>query len=82
MRLATLPSSHLLTRHIGRVAGRYIKQHRAPLHKVLHVFNIRLMEFEEIAPVCFGPQWHPAFPVQIPRSRRQWLRQQNQLTQT
>jgi len=27
------------------------------------------MEFEEIAPVCFGPKWHPVFLVQIPGSK-------------
>jgi len=39
-RLAMLPQSHPLAKHTNKAAGRYVKRHRAPLHEVLHAFEI------------------------------------------
>jgi len=49
-RLATLPNCHPLAKHTVRVANRYVKQHRAPLHKILHTFKIHPNKFESIRP--------------------------------
>ena len=39
-RMATLPQSHPLAKHIDRAANRYVKSHRAPLHEVMHVAQV------------------------------------------
>jgi len=39
-RMATLPRSHPLEKHIACTANRYVKSHRAPLHEVMHAFKV------------------------------------------
>ena len=39
-RLATLPRSHPLAKHVDRAASIYVKAHRVPLHEVMHAFNV------------------------------------------
>ena len=49
-RLATLPQSHPLERHVARVENRYVKHHRALVHEILHAFGIHPAEYESIKP--------------------------------
>jgi len=49
-RLATLPNYHPLVKHTVCMANRYVKQHRVPLHKILHAFKIHPNNFESIRP--------------------------------
>ena len=42
-RLATLPSCHPLAKHTVHVVNRYVRQHRAPLHKILHALEFTPM---------------------------------------
>jgi len=44
-RIATLPSTHPLFKHINRVAERYVKNHRAPIHETLWVLSIPPAKF-------------------------------------
>jgi len=68
-RLATLPQMHPLGKHVSKVANRYVKRHRAPLHKITHAYGIWPANFKTINPVRFGPEWGLSFPVEIPESR-------------
>src|SRR5882724_10498111 len=54
-RLATLPQSHPLERHVTQVSARYVKTHREPLHKFMHMFNIHPTDYETISPQSQGP---------------------------
>src|SRR5882724_12503250 len=47
-RMATLPRSHPLAKHIDCTANRYVKSHRALLHKVMHVAQVRPAIFKSI----------------------------------
>jgi len=49
-RLATLPNCHPLEKHTVHAANRYLKQHRVPLHEILHAFKIHPNKFESIRP--------------------------------
>ena len=55
MYLATLPESHLLEMHVWKAVGRYVKRHRAPLHEILHSFNIWPRDYEDIVPMSTKP---------------------------
>ena len=44
-RLATLPQSHPMEKPTCRAALWYIKSHRAPVHEVLHTFDVLLDDF-------------------------------------
>src|SRR5882672_6358718 len=68
-RLATFPSSHPLKKHVSRAANRNVKRHRAPLHEVTHVYNIRPADLEDICPVRFELKWCPQCTTQGPESR-------------
>jgi len=78
VRLATLPTSHPLAKHVVIVGRRYIKQHWAPLHEVLHACGMWVSKYKENTPVCMGPKWKPGFqstywPAKNVQSRRlQW----------
>jgi len=67
-RLATLPSSHPLAKHASKAAARYVKKHRAPIHEMLHAFNIRPEAYETVCPVRLGPKWRPQYPIRVPKS--------------
>ena len=68
-RLASLPAAHPLAKHIVKVAGRFIKKHRAPDHEITHAFAIWPSELKCISPVRFGPKWQPSFPITVPTSK-------------
>jgi len=68
-RLATLPQTHPLAKHIIRSTNRYVKRHRSPLHEITHAFNIQPGDLKTINPVWHGPKWGPAFPKEIATSR-------------
>ena len=55
LRLATLSDTHPLHGHV-RKARRYVKRHRAPLHVLLHAFNIDPMALKTISPVHQVPE--------------------------
>ena len=57
--LASLPSSHPLYTHIRKVARRYVKHHRVPLHEVMHTLNMQPNKLEKIRPVRCGSKWEP-----------------------
>jgi len=67
--LATLPASHPLTLHVRKVAGRYVKRHRAPLHEILHSFNIWPKEYKDIVPMSTEPRQELCYALHIPASR-------------
>src|SRR5690242_19681634 len=50
IRLATLPKSLPLHPFITQASRRYIKRHRAPLHELLHTFDINPTKIEKITP--------------------------------
>src|SRR5882724_4358832 len=52
-RMATLPWSHPLAKHIDCTANRYIKSHRVPLDEVMHAAQVQPAVFESIKP-CKG----------------------------
>src|SRR5882672_7151647 len=68
-RLVTLPNSHPLAKHVGRSSSKYVKRHREATHNVMHMFNIRLANHEDINPTQLGPKWGLCFPIQIPMAR-------------
>ena len=55
-RLATLPNMHPLYKHVRKVR-RYVKQHRAPLHNLLHALGISPDELETISLFRWAPGW-------------------------
>src|SRR5882724_9769399 len=63
--LAALPSSHPLAKHVQKATGRFIKQHRALVHEVLHAFDIWPANFEKIKPVRCDSKWEPSFKTCI-----------------
>jgi len=69
MRLAMLTSPHPLMKHVARATKRNVKRHRAPLHEVVHTYNICPAGIEDIYPVRFKPKWRPQFDIQVPMSR-------------
>ena len=56
IRLASLPDTYPLHKHIRR-ARRYVKQHRAPIHELLHAFGIKPDETETISVVRRALGW-------------------------
>jgi len=68
-RLATLPQSHPLSKHVSRAAKRYVKSHRAPMHEILHAFNVQPTRFETITLCSRSPKWHPPFSVHVSKSK-------------
>ncbi len=47
IRMVTLPGSHPLKRAVQK-ASRYVQRHRAPLHELMHAFNLQPDHYEEI----------------------------------
>ena len=65
MRLACLPETHPLYKSVCKVARRYVKRHRAPIHEILHAFNLNPLKMEKISPVSRGPKWAPRHKMHI-----------------
>jgi len=53
-------------KHVSKAVARYVKKHRAPVHKVLHMFKIWLGDFEMIRPIREDQN---GIPKLSPRSR-------------
>ena len=68
-RLATLPRSHPLEKHIRRAATRYVSHHRSPANEMLHAFRIHPIDFETIILSKHRPKWAPSFPIRVPASK-------------
>ena len=69
LKLEMLPQSHLLETHVNKALVRYVKKHRAPMHKVLHAFNIWPINFEAITLCRHSLKWCPSFPICVPTSK-------------
>jgi len=67
--LATLPSTHPLAKHMQKVAGRYVKCHKSPVHDILHAFDIQPSAFKKVQPTRCGSKWEPGAKVWVPESR-------------
>jgi len=52
-------------KHANKAASRYFKSHRAPTHKILHVFNIQPSAFKLIKPYHYSPKHCPCFSTHI-----------------
>ena len=60
---------HWLAKHVWKAAGRYIKHHKAPVHEILHAFNIWPSAFEKGQPAKCSLKWEPGAKVRVPESR-------------
>ena len=69
MCLVTLPEFHLLVTNAQKAVGRYVKRHRALLHKVLHSFNIQPRDYEDIVPMSTEPRQESCYVLHILASR-------------
>ena len=65
MCLVMLPDSHALAKHVQRASNRYVRCHRAPLHEVMHAFDLQLKEYEKIRPMWFGSKWGLGIEMQM-----------------
>jgi len=68
-RLATLPQSHLLEKHVNCASSRYIKSHRALVHEIMHAFNIHPAEFKTISTCNQGLKLKSLLITCIPASK-------------
>src|SRR5882724_3596277 len=64
-RLATLLQSHPMHKHAIKAALRYVKSHQAPVHEILHTFDIRPTTFEKIKPYHHSPKHCPWLTTHI-----------------
>ena len=64
-RFACLPKTHPLYKTVCKAARRYVKRHRAPIHELLHAFDLNPLQMEKIAPVSRGPKWAPRHRTRI-----------------
>jgi ribonuclease HI len=71
LRLATLPDTHPLYKQVRRAARRRVKRHMAPLHELMHDFDINPAIMETIRPARFPPGWQPNLSVAIAKSREE-----------
>jgi hypothetical protein len=55
VRLASLPPQHPLAKITLRCSKKYVKQHRSPIHKLMHIYDIHPEEIETIQPVQRAP---------------------------
>jgi ribonuclease HI len=69
LRLATLPESHPLAKHVQRAATRRVKRHPAPLHGLMHDFGIRPRDIETVDHARADEGWKPKFKTKIGRCR-------------
>jgi ribonuclease HI len=74
LRLATLPPSHPLHRHIRSAAKRRVKRHQAPLHGLFHDFGIQPELIEKVDPALADASWDPGFKIRIAASREDAIR--------
>ena len=73
LRMATLPTSHPLAKHIRRAAGRRVKRHPAPLHGLMHDFQFRSQVIERVDPNKVEHEWRPGFRTLIASSREEGI---------
>ena len=78
MRLATLPQSHPLHRHVQEAATvTFAKSSKSPVHHLLFTYNINPSQLETICPVCQGPKWAPSFSTKIAQDKMAALLSKN-----
>jgi ribonuclease HI len=66
LRLATLPTSHPLYRHVNEAATTpFAKSSKSPLHHLIYAYDISPKRLETIRPIRQGPKWQPTFPAAI-----------------
>ena len=71
VRLASLPTSHPLSKPVARAAGRYVKSYRSPLHELLFFTDISPPALEKVAPTRRRPGFTSLFKTSIATSRIQ-----------
>lgn len=69
LRLATIPKTHPLFKHVRSAANRHIGRHRSPLHSLMQAFNIKPDTMEKIEPVRHNPKWKISFKTHIAASK-------------
>ena len=69
LRLATLPESHPIHKHVRQAAKRRVKRHPAPLHGLMHDFSIEPDLLEKVDPAANDKAWKPGFTVKIAKTK-------------
>ncbi len=70
-RMACLPPGHPLYKRIRRVANRYVKRHRSPLHELARDFGIQPDQTETIKAVRFPLHWESKVKIEVAESMRE-----------
>nr|GAT43545.1 predicted protein [Mycena chlorophos] len=68
LKLASLPNSHPLSRHVHWCAAHYVRRHRTPLHELFNAFP-DTFEVETIDPTPTRLTWSPCFTWAIAPSK-------------
>jgi ribonuclease HI len=69
LRMATIPETHPLFKHVRRAASRRVKRHPAPLHGLMHDFDIDPKKIEIVDHRKADGSWKPKFQTKIGRCR-------------
>jgi ribonuclease HI len=64
-----------LYKHVLKAAKRNVKQHKSPLHILLHTYNLDPTTTEKIRPVIDGPKWSPLHSTVISESKENALQE-------
>jgi ribonuclease HI len=73
LRMATVPTSHPLFKHVQRAAARRVKRHPAPLHGLMHDFAIEPKRMETVDHGKGEECWKPKFKTRIGRCREEGI---------
>ncbi|KAF8809275.1 hypothetical protein BYT27DRAFT_7094613, partial [Phlegmacium glaucopus] len=65
LKLAMLPSTHLLSKPVSQAAQQFIKKHHTPLHKMMYEFKLKPELMEKIAATRQGPKWKSTMAIRI-----------------
>ena len=65
LRLAMLPSTHLLAKPVNQAARCFVKRHHSPLHKLMFKFKLKPNLLEKIAATRQDPKWEPSIVLRV-----------------
>ena len=65
LRLATLPSTHLLCKPVIQAVKQFIKKHHSPLHELMHKFKLKPDLMEKIVATRQDARWEPGVAIRI-----------------